>query len=79
MPSFSDFEEEEEETEEEFNFHKTLGTQLLSMRHLRHTSTTHRQGRAMVSSGDDDDDGDDGGAARGGDDVNWENIEEDEE
>ena len=60
-----------------------------STRHERHTLTTHRQGRAMVSSSsssssDDDDDGveeDDAGAsgATGGDAVDWDTIQEDEE
>ena len=48
------------------------------MRHKRHTSTTHPQGRAVVSSDDDDDDGGDGHDA-GGDDVDLDNIHEDEE
>jgi hypothetical protein len=49
------------------------------MRHTRHTSTTHRQGRVVVSSdNDDDDNGNAGGATRGGDDVDWENIQEDD-
>ena len=54
------------------------------MRRTRHPSTTHRQGRAVVSSDDDGDDGGEdqaasGGRAGSGVDVDWENIQEDEE
>ena len=78
MPSFSDSEEDEDQTEEEFDFGRTLGTQLRSMRRSCHTSTTYRHGRAVVSLDDDDGGGGDGRAA-GDDDVDWDNIEEDEE
>ena len=52
-----------------------------STRHERHTSTTHCQGRAVVSSSSSDDDDDGGGEedVAGGDDVNWDTIQEDEE
>jgi len=77
LPSFLD---SEEKTEEKFDLQTTLGSTLRSMRRSRHTLTTHRQGRVMVSSDDDDDDdGGDGRATRGDDDVDWDNIEEDEE
>ena len=61
----------------------TLGFTLRSMCHTHHTLTTHRQGRAVVSSDDDGDDGGEdqaasGGRAGSGDDVDWENIDEDE-
>ena len=48
------------------------------MRHSCHTSTTHRHGRAVVSLDDDDGGGVDD-RATGGDDVDWDSIEEDEE
>ena len=44
----------------------------------RFTSTTHRQGRARIDS-DDNDDGNGGGVARGGDGIDWENIEHDDD
>ena len=60
-----------------------------STRRERHTSITDHQGRMVVSSSssDDDDDDDDGGdediadacGAAGGDDVDWDTIQEDEE
>ena len=75
MPRFSDYEEDDEETEE-FDFEMTLGSTLRSM---RHTSATHRQGRVIVSSDDDNDDGGDGRAAQGGDGVDWENIKEEDD
>ena len=56
---------------------------LRSTRRTRHTLTIHRQGRAVVSSFDDDDDGNEGtvvvGGAAGGEDVDWDDIQEDEE
>jgi len=62
----------------------TLALTLLSLRRStkrkRHTSTTHRQGRVVVSfDNDSNDDGNDGLAvggsrAAGGDDVDWEGI-----
>jgi len=55
-----------------------LGLTLCSLRHTRHNSTTHHQGRAVVSSDNDDDDGSDGRAA-GRDDVDWEDIQEEDE
>jgi hypothetical protein len=80
LPSLSDSKnEDEEETKEEFDYQMTLGSTLRSMHHTRHTSTTHRLGRAVVSSDNDDDDNDGGdGRALGGDDVDWDNIEDDE-
>jgi hypothetical protein len=72
LPNLSDSKEDEEE----FDYQMTLGLTLCSMRSSRHTSTTHRQERVVVSSDDnDDDDGSDGHAA-GGDDVDWDNIDE---
>ena len=56
-----------------------------STRRERHTYTTHRQGRAVVSSSssDDDDDGEEDVAgasgAAGGNDVDWDKIQEDKE
>ena len=41
------------------------------------TSTTHRHGRARIDF--DDDDGNGGKAAHGGDGIDWENIEHDDE
>jgi len=65
----------------------TLQSLRRSTRRQHHTSTTHRQGRAIVSSSSDDDNDDDGsdgltaGGSRGtgGDNVDWEGIQEDEE
>ena len=83
LPSLSDTEDDDEdEAKEEFDYQLTLGSTLCSMkntRHTRHTSTTHRQGRAVVSSDDNDNDGNDGWAARGGEDVDWENSQQDDE
>ena len=92
LPSLSDTDSEEEQEQPELDPHMRLSSTLQSMRrstrHERHTSTTHRQGRAVVSSSssssDDDDDGgeeDVAGAsgATGGDDVDWDTIQEDEE
>jgi len=56
----------------------TLGSTLRSMRRTCHTLTTHRQGRVVVSLDYNDDDCGDGRAA-GRDDVDWDNIDEDEE
>ena len=78
LSSLSDT-EDEDETEEEFDYQSTLGSTLRSMRHTCHTSTTHCQGRAVVSFNDDDDDGNVGGAAHGDDGIDWENIEHDDE
>ena len=85
LPSLSDMDledtEEEEQQEEEhleLDPHTSLGSPLASLRRstrrTRHTSTTHRHGRAMVYSNDDnDDDGSEeaavGGVAAGGKDV----------
>ena len=49
------------------------------MRRSSHfTATTHRQGRARIDFDDEDDDGDAGTATTGGDDVDWEGIQEEE-
>ena len=54
------------------------------MRRSSHfTITTHRQGRARIDFDDEDDDGDvgtaaEGSRAAGGDDVDWEAIQEEE-
>ena len=87
-----DEEEEEEQMQPELDPYTSLRSTLQSMRRSTkresHTSTTHRQGKAVVSSSsDDDDDDDDGGdediadacGAAGGDDVDWDTIQEDEE
>jgi hypothetical protein len=82
LPSLSDTEDEDEDETEQFDYQSTLGSTLRSMkntRRTRHTSTTHRQGRAVESSDDDDNDGNDGGATRGGEDINWENIQQDDD
>ena len=59
-----------------------------STRRECHISTTHRQGRVVVSSSSSSDDDDGGGGeddvtdasgAAGGDNVNWDTIQEDEE
>ena len=85
---FEDDEEEEQQEQPELDPHTMLSTTLQSLRRStrrkRHTSTTHRQGRAVVSSSNDDDDcgGEEAaagaGGAVGGDDVDWENIQEEE-
>ena len=90
LPSLSDIdseEEEEQQEQQEFDYQSILGSTLESLRTTRcicHTSTTHHQGRAVVSSSDNDNDGGAsvaarGGRATGGDDVDWEDIQEDEE
>ena len=98
FPSLSEIDSEDEEEEEEqmqpeldpyTSLRSTLQSMRRSTRHERHTLTTHRQGRAMVSSSssDDDDNDDDGGekdvagasGAAGRDDVDWDTIQEDEE
>ena len=65
----------------------TLQSMRRSTRSEHHTSTTHRQGRAVASSSSSSNDNDDGGEedvagasrAAGGDDVDWDTIQEDEE
>ena len=95
LPSLSeiDLEDEEEEEQPELDPHTSLRSTLQSMRRSTrrecHISTTHRQGRAVVySSSSNDDDDDDGGGEEdvvgasgdaGGDDVDWDTIQEDEE
>jgi len=76
LPSLSDSEDEDEDETEEFDHQTTLGSTLRSMCRTHHTLTTHRQGRAVVSF--DDDDGGDGHVAVG-DDVDWEDIQEEDE
>jgi len=64
--NLSDMEDEDEdETKEEFDYQLTLGSTLCSIKNTRrtcHTSTTHRQGRSMVSS-DNNDDGNEWGCS----------------
>ena len=96
LPSLSNMNsegDEEDEQQEQLDLepHATLALTLQSLRRSTrrqcHTSTTHHQGRAMVSSSDNDDDNDDGdlGVATsgsrtvGGDDVDWEGIQDNEE
>ena len=89
----SEDEEEEDQEQQELDPYTSLRSTLQSMRRStrceHYTSTTHRQGRAVVSSSsssssDNDDDGGEedvagtSGAA-GGDDVNWDTIQEDKE
>jgi hypothetical protein len=78
LPSLSDMDSEDEEEEQqeqpELDPHTTLASTLASLRRstrrTRHTSVTHCQGRAVVSSSSlDDDDGSNGGRAAGRDDV----------
>ena len=80
--------EDTEEEEPELDPHTSLGSTLASLRrstrHTLHTWTTYRQGRAVVSTDDDDDDDGGEGAAIGGGaasgmDVDWDDIQEDEE
>ena len=70
LPSLSDIDseanvEEEEQEQPELDPHMRLSSTLQSMRRSskpeRHTSTTHRQGRAVVSCSSSLDDDDDGG------------------
>ena len=92
LPSLSDIDSEDDDDEEEeqeqleLDPHTRLSSTLQSMRRStrceRHTSTTHRQGRAAVSSSSSDGDDDDGGeedvagasGAAGVDDVDWDTI-----
>ena len=79
----SDADEEEEQEQLELDPHMRLSSTLQSMRrstrHERHTSTTHRQGRAVVSPSSSSDDDDGGGeedvagasGATSGDDIDW--------
>ena len=85
--------EEEEQEQRELDPHMSLRSILQSMRrstrHECHTLSTHRQGKAVVSSSfsSSSDDDDDGGeedvagtsGATSGDDVDWDTIQEDEE
>ena len=89
--SLESVQEEEEQEQPELDPHMRLSSTLQSMRrstrHERHTLTTHRQGRTVVSSSSNDDNDDDGveedvagaSGATGGDDVDWDTIQEDEE
>ena len=89
----SEDEKEEEQEQPELNPHTSLRTTLQSMRRStrreRQTLTTHCQGRAVVSSSSSSSssDNDDGGeedvasvsGVAGGDDVDWDTIQEDED
>jgi hypothetical protein len=82
--SDDDEEEEEEQQGHAANREETLEeyrSRQRPRRSARFTATTHRQGRARIDS-DDDDNGartaTEGTRATGGDDIDWENIQDEE-